>query len=173
MSVEILIDGYNLIFAWPEIKNKFMQNPDEAREYLASLLSNYRKIKHNKIKLIFDAYNTYNFSSSGFGTKGISIVFTGHGETADEYIKRTISSNGEKFIVVSSDNEIKRFALNHNAVAVKSEEFIDKLELAFLINEKGVDIEEDYQPKIHTKKKGNPKKLPKKIRKKINKLKKL
>ncbi len=174
MSLEIIIDGYNLINAWKDLKIKFKQYPEIARDELIDILSNYRKIKKHKITVVFDAYNIYNLLPSKFSEKGINIIFTPLNITADQYIKNRVKNNGEKYIVVSSDNEIKDFSKLHKATPVDSEDFIFKLEFAFYADLKGVFKDEvDYNKSLSTKKKGNPKKLPKKIRKlkqKIDKL---
>ncbi len=174
MSVEIIIDGYNLINSWKILQEKFRKVPDEARSFLIEILSHYKNLKHHAVKVIFDAYNSYSLIPSKFSAKGIKVIFTSMGETADSYIKNIVKNHGDKYIVVTSDNEIKNFAIANGAVAVNSEDFIEKLEIAFYMDFKGVDIEdESYKRKIDTKKKGNPRKLPKKKRKQIKKLNKL
>jgi predicted RNA-binding protein with PIN domain len=173
MPVEILIDGYNLINNWGILKEKFSRNPESARDFLIDVLHHYKKIKHHSVNVIFDAYNSFSLLPSEFSAKGIKIVFTSMGETADSYIKNKVKHHGEKFIVVSSDNEIKNFANSQGAVSVNSEDFIAKLELAFYMDSKGIQDEEEPNRRLNTKKKGNPKKLPKKLRKNIQKINKL
>jgi len=174
MSVEIIIDGYNLIYAWPDLKLKFKQSPELAREELIRFLSNYRKVKKHKITVVFDAYNIYNLLHSEFSEKGIKIIFTPMGVTADEFIKNKVKINGDKYIVISSDNEIKSFSRLHHATPINSEEFIGKLEFALYSDVKGVYEDNEFDEKtLSTRKKGNPKKLPKKLRKIQHKIKKL
>ncbi len=174
MSIEIIIDGYNLINAWTDLKIKFKNSPDIARNELIEILSNYRKIKQHKITVVFDAYNNYNLFTSSFSEKGITIIYTPSGVTADDYIKKLIKDKGSRYIVISSDNEIKNFSSSHNATPVNSEEFIEKLQFSFYFNAKGIMKEEETIEKtLSTKKKGNPKRLPKKLRKIQHKVKKL
>ncbi len=174
MSIEILIDGYNLINKWDILKDKFTKDPENAREFLIEILHHYRRLKHHKIKVVFDAYNSFSLIPSKFSAKGITVIFTPMGETADSYIKKSVSSNGEKYIVVTSDNEIKQFANANGALSLNSEDFIAKLEFAFYLDSKGMENEsEEVKRRITTKKKGNPRKLPKKIRKNLKKFGKL
>ena len=174
MSLEILIDGYNLINKWDILKEKFSKEPDNAREFLIDILHHYKRLKHHKIKVIFDAYNSFSLIPSKFSAKGITVIFTPMGETADKYIKNSVTSNGEKYIVVTSDNEIKNFADAHGALSLNSEDFIGKLEFAFYLDSKGMESEGDeVNRRLTTKKKGNPRKLPKKIRKNLKKIGKL
>ena len=174
MSLEIVIDGYNLINKWNLLKEKFRLNPEEAREFLIDILAHYKKIKKHQIQLVFDAYNSFSLLPSSFPAKGIKVVFTPMGVNADTYIKRKVVNHAEKFIVVTSDNEIKKSVEKSGSVFINSEDFINKLEFAFYMDVKGIDDSFDnYSPRLNTKKKGNPKKLPKKARKfkhKINKL---
>ena len=175
MSIEILIDGYNLIHSWKFLKNKFKANIEDARDYLIDILASYRKIKKHKVTIVFDAYNTYNYFKSNFPKKGINIVFTAMGETADDFIKKAVSHNGEKFIVVTSDVSIQNYADSYGATFISSEDFIDKLEFTFYFQIKGGFEEDEFEKPsgISTKKKGNPKKLSKKLRKKLKKINKL
>jgi len=174
MSLEIIIDGYNLINAWHSLKLKFKKSPELAREELIEILANYRKIKKHKITIVFDAYNIYNLLPSKFSSRGINIIFTPTGVTADDFIKEKLKSNGEKYIVVSSDNEIKNCANLNHATPINSDDFISKLEFALYFNTKGViDDEENFDKRLDTKKKGNPKRLPKKLRRIKHKIKKL
>ena len=174
MSLEIIVDGYNLINKWTLLKEKFRINPEEAREFLIEILAHYKRIKKHQIQIVFDAYNSFSLLPSSFPAKGVKVVFTPMGMTADTYIKKKVANHSEKYIVVTSDNDIKNSVEKTGSVHINSEDFIDKLEFAFYINVKGIDDDsDDYLPRLNTKKKGNPKRLPKKARKfkqKINKL---
>ncbi len=173
MSFEILVDGYNLINSSPSLKKIFSADSEEGRKYILSLCSMYRKVKEHTIRVIFDAYNSYSFIPSKFHGSGVSVVFTAHGETADDYIKNIISNRKGNYIVVTSDNEIINFAARYNVISIKSEEFLEKLEFALYSNSKGIKDSESFSDRDRRDKRGNPKKLPKKLRVKNSKLEKL
>src|SRR3989338_905201 len=97
--------------------------------------------------------------------------YSRRGEKADEVIKRMVES-GEASTIVTSDREVADFTLRHGSVVISSGEFEESLIMAEISPVKG-EIEEDFEIRITTKKKGNPRRLPKSERKKLQRLKKL
>ncbi|HAJ97638.1 MAG TPA: translation elongation factor G [Ruminococcus sp.] len=84
----LLVDGYNIIFAWDELKQLAGKSLDLARNRLIHLLSNYRGYRQCKLILVFDAYKVKGNTGSITEESGISIVYTKEAETADTYIER-------------------------------------------------------------------------------------
>jgi predicted RNA-binding protein with PIN domain len=158
--MRIVIDGYNLLF------KIFHREPfdvlEEERQYLAELLFSYKKIKGHKIAIVFDGRKCEKFS-----IKGVTVIFTDSGVSADKYIM-DMAGKDRGIVVVTSDNEIINYLSKLNVVAVKSEEFVSRLEEAFYQNLKGIEELEynvDYSE--------NGKKLKKKHRQKNRVIKKL
>jgi len=158
--MRIVIDGYNLLF------RLFNREPftvlEEERQYLPELLFSYKKIKGHKITIVFDGRRCEQFS-----IKGISVIFTDSGVSADKYIM-DMAEKDRGIVVVTSDNEIINYLSKLNVVTVKSEEFVSRLEEAFYQNIKGI---EDLEYNEHYSESG--KKLKKKHRQKNRVIKKL
>ena len=119
----VLIDGYNLIFAWDELKDLARERLDLAREKLMDMLSGYAGFTGKRVVLVFDGFRTP-------GNPGSSVAFTKDGETGDAYIERIVSEIGknEDVRVVTSDNLIRLSALRAGVLRCSSGEFKTELE---------------------------------------------
>lgn len=102
----LLVDGYNIIFAWDELKELAEINLDSARTRLMDMLCNYQGYKKMKLILVFDAYKV----SGGLGSvqqyHNIHVIYTKEAETADQYIEKAVNEIGQKYdvTVATSDN---------------------------------------------------------------------
>lgn len=85
----LLVDGYNIIFAWDELKKLADESIDAARDRLINLLCNYQGVKKIELILIFDAYKVAGGKGSVTKEGNIYVVYTKEAETADAYIERT------------------------------------------------------------------------------------
>ena len=85
----ILIDGYNMIFAWESLKKIAEDNLEDARQKLVERLSVYKIFKDAEIILVFDAYKVKGNRGEIEREKGITIVYTKESQTADAYIEKT------------------------------------------------------------------------------------
>lgn len=160
--MQIIVDGYNLLNAL------LIDIPGGGeREDLLKLLENYRRFSKNKVTVVFDSYRAGLSADTSEKAGGVTVVFTALGKTADQKIKEILKQLREGSIVVTSDNEIIRFAKGVNAGYIRSEDFSRRL---FNINYK--DQEFDYEIRDN-KKKGNPKRPKKAERKRLLKLKKI
>lgn len=83
----LLVDGYNIIFAWKELKEVADTDLEAARIRLADILCNYQGYKKNEIILIFDGYKSKGNMGSVIHYNDIDIVFTKEAETADQFIE--------------------------------------------------------------------------------------
>lgn len=83
----LLVDGYNIIFAWPELKELAKTNLESARIRLADLLCNYQGFKKNEVILIFDGYKAKGNPGSVIHYYNIDIVYTKEAQTADQFIE--------------------------------------------------------------------------------------
>ncbi|MBZ4671879.1 MAG: hypothetical protein JG762_109 [Deferribacteraceae bacterium] len=136
--MKLVIDGYNLLF---KIFNKEpFSILEEERDYLAEMLFSYKKIKKHKIVLVFDGER-----ADKFQIKGVSVVFTDTGVSADKYIM-DYASRDRGAVVVTSDNEIINYVSSLGVNVVRSEKFAMKLEEALYSAVKGEEILEfdDY-----------------------------
>ena len=113
----LVVDGYNIIFAWEELKKLAQANLDDARQALIHLLSNYRGIRGCRLILVFDAYRGKGGAGKSERVNGIEVVFTKEGETADSYIEKLSYDLGRKhrLKVATSDNLERVLVLGHGA----------------------------------------------------------
>ena len=121
----IIVDGYNLIFAWDELKALARDRLDLARERLMDILSGYAGFTGAKLVLVFDGFRTPGNPGSHTEYHNISVAFTKDGETADAYIERIVDEIGKNYAVrvVTSDNLIRLSALRSGVLRCSSGEF--------------------------------------------------
>ena len=84
----LLVDGYNIIFAWEELRELAKINIDGARGRLMDILSNYQGIRKCTLILVFDAYKVEGFPGEIQQYHNIHVVYTKEAETADQYIEK-------------------------------------------------------------------------------------
>ncbi|MBD9196822.1 MAG: GTP-binding protein, partial [Clostridiales bacterium] len=92
----LLVDGYNIIFAWDELKKAAAENLDAARKKLCDLLCNYQGYRKCRVILVFDAYKVKGGLGSVEKYHNITIVYTKEAETADAYIERATYEIGRR-----------------------------------------------------------------------------
>ena len=126
----IIVDGYNLIFAWDELKTLAAERLDLARERLQDMLSSYCGFTRAELVLVFDAYRTPGNPGSRSEYHNIHVAYTKDGETGDAYIERLVDEIGknERVRVVTSDNLIRLSALRSGVLRTSSGEFAKELE---------------------------------------------
>ena len=126
----VIVDGYNLIYAWPELKNLAAANMDLARERLQNLLSGYGGYTGNEVVLVFDGYRTPGNPGSHARVHNLRVAFTKDGETGDAYIERIVNEIGKNYRVrvVTSDNLIRLSALRSGVLRTGSREFAGEVE---------------------------------------------
>lgn len=175
MSFHIVIDGYNLIRQSNTLSNFEKQDIQLGREMLLDRLVSYKKIKRHKITVVFDGTNAPSFSPRRDRLRGIDIVYSRSGETADSVIKRIARKERGKSMIVSSDRDIVNFSEKQGAATISSTDFEQKMKVAVFMGMKGIEPEsEDPSGWIpSTKKKGPRKRLSKRDRKSRIKIKKL
>ena len=84
----LLVDGYNVIFAWEHLKELTERSLDGARQVLINILCNYQGYSKCNLILVFDAYRVKGQYREVETVNGISIVYTKEAETADMYIEK-------------------------------------------------------------------------------------
>ncbi len=90
------MDGYNIIFAWPELRELAQINLDSARDKLMDILCNYQGYQGCRLILVYDAYKVKGNPGSVMKYHNIEVVYTKEAETADQYIERTTHELGAK-----------------------------------------------------------------------------
>ena len=128
----IIVDGYNLIFAWDELKALASERLDLAREKLMDILSDYAGFTGAKMVLVFDGFRTPGNPGSRTDYHNIAVAFTKDGETGDAYIERIVNEIGRNYTVrvVTSDNLIRLSALRSGVLRCSSGEFKGEVEWA-------------------------------------------
>ncbi len=126
----IIVDGYNLIFAWDELKELAAERLDLARERLMDILSGYAGFTGSRLILVFDGFRTPGNPGSRSEYHNISVAFTRDGETGDAYIERIVDEIGRNYSVrvVTSDNLIRLSALRSGVLRCSSGEFKGEVE---------------------------------------------
>lgn len=125
----LLIDGYNIIFAWDEMKKKAMSNLEFARGELIERLCNYQGFSKQNIILVFDAYKVHKNPGSVENFRNITVVYTKEAETADTYIEKTAHKLSRDHIVrvATSDGPEQMIILGSGALRVPAYSFIKEL----------------------------------------------
>ncbi len=121
----LLVDGYNIIFAWKELKELALQDIAAARSVLENILINYQGFRKCTVILVFDAYKVKGNPGSVEKKSGIYVVYTKEAETADAYIEKTTYKLGKnsKVRVATSDGLEQVIILGHGALRVSAESF--------------------------------------------------
>ena len=125
----LLVDGYNIIFAWDALKKLAAQDVAAAREALAGILANYRGWRRCEIILVFDAYKVKGNPGSMEKKNGIYIVYTKEAQTADSYIERATYDLGKnhRVRVATSDNMEQVIILGHGALRISARAFEEEV----------------------------------------------
>ncbi|MDE6996800.1 MAG: NYN domain-containing protein, partial [Oscillospiraceae bacterium] len=131
----LLVDGYNIIFAWEPLKAAARDSLERARYLLMDLLCNYQGYQKCVVILVFDAYKVKGSPGSVEKYRNIHVVYTKEAETADAYIERTtyqIAREGtaRRVRVATSDSLEQLIILGHGAIRVSAREFQAEIEAA-------------------------------------------
>lgn len=121
----LLVDGYNIIFAWPELKDLAARSVDAARGALNDLLSNYAGYTGAETIVVYDAYLLENHATEVLHYHNIHVVFTATAETADQYIEKTaIERRKDSSITVATSDRVERvIVLSADARVMSAESF--------------------------------------------------
>ncbi|MFO7709217.1 MAG: NYN domain-containing protein [Desulfobacterales bacterium] len=172
MATHIIVDGYNLIRRSPTLSRLDRRDLALGREALISGLAAYRKIKPHRITVVFDGVDAPADSPARDVQRGVHVLFSRCGETADAVIVRLAGQEREKALVVTSDGAVARAAQACGAAAIDSPEFEFYLMQA-AVKEAVPFEEEPAARRVDTRKKGAGHRLPKRVRKNLNKASKL
>ncbi len=129
----LLVDGYNIIFAWDELKAIARDNLDAARQRLMDLMSNYQGYKKCQVILVFDAYKVPRGTGEVSKYHNIYVVYTKEAETADAYIEKAsyeLSRKKYRVRVATSDYAEQMIILGHGALRLSATTFHAEVEQA-------------------------------------------
>lgn len=125
----LLVDGYNIIFAWDSLKELARTNLDSARGKLMDILSNFQGYRKMHLILVFDAYKVKGNPGSAVRYHNIDVVYTKEAETADQYIEKVTHEIGRRHHVrvATSDGLEQLIIMGAGAVRVSSRELQEEV----------------------------------------------
>ena len=121
----LLVDGYNVLYAWEEWAGLLRDSFEAARMQLTELLCDYAAVTGREVILVFDAYKVRGNPGSAQKYKNIYVVYTREAQTADAYIEKTtlLARNRARIRVVTSDRPEQLIALGNEALRTSAREF--------------------------------------------------
>lgn len=128
----LLVDGYNVIYAWEELKELAENNLDGARGKLMDILCNYQGIRKCHLIVVFDAYRVKGHAAEISDYHNIHVVFTAEAETADQYIEKFAHENGKKYrvTVATSDGLEQIIIRGQDCLLLSARELKEEIERA-------------------------------------------
>ena len=121
----LLVDGYNIIFAWDELKKTAQTSLEDARKQLMDILCNFSGITGKQVILVFDAYRVPGGAGSAEKYANIFVVYTKGAQTADAFIEKTTyeAKGSVRVRVATSDGPEQLIAMGNQALRVSAREF--------------------------------------------------
>ncbi len=137
----LLVDGYNVIHAWPELKELVDDNMEGARMKLLDTLSNYQGIRECQIIVVFDAYRVQGHLEEIIDYHNIHMIYTREAQTADQYIEKFAHDNQKKYsITVATSDGLQQLIIRGAGCALLSAR-----ELKVEIDGSNERIKQEYQ----------------------------
>lgn len=126
----LLVDGYNIIHAWPELKKLADEDMESARIKLLDVLSNYRGVRKREIIVVFDAYLVQGHREEITEYNNIHMVFTKEAQTADHYIEKFAHDNSKKYnITVGTSDGLQQIIVRGaGCILMSARELKDEVE---------------------------------------------
>ncbi len=126
----LIVDGYNVIFAWSDLNDLAKNDLEAAREKLMHLLANYAAYTRCDVVLVFDAYKVPGGKGEKFDYHRVHVAYTKENETGDAYIERLTSQIGknERVRVVTSDGLIQLTAVRVGVMRMSAREFGEEMD---------------------------------------------
>ncbi|QSZ27175.1 NYN domain-containing protein [Aceticella autotrophica] len=125
----MILDGYNIINNWSELKKEAEDNLEDARLKLIEMLINFQGYSGIKIIVVYDALYVKGSVEKHEYYNNVEVVYTKEGETADHYIEGIIKTlaKKEQVVVVTSDWALQQVVLGEGATRMSSRELHDDL----------------------------------------------
>ncbi len=127
----LLVDGYNIIFAWDELRSLADENIDAARDKLNDILCNYQGYCGMRLIVVYDAYLIKNHPTEIYRYRNISVVFTKTAETADQYIEKcALKHSGNISVTVATSDRVEQVIVaGANARTLSAESFKTSIDI--------------------------------------------
>ena len=128
----LLVDGYNIIFAWEDLRELAEANIDAARGKLLDIMSNYQGIRKCQLIVVFDAYRVVGHDTEILDYHNIHVVYTKEAETADQYIEKFAHENGRKYdVTVATSDGLEQIIIRGQGCSLLSaRELLEEVNLA-------------------------------------------
>lgn len=125
----LLIDGYNMIFSWEELKEMSELNLEAARDLLIDILQNYQGYSGKNMIVVFDAYKQIGSMTKTETLHNLNVVYTKEGQTADQYIEKYVLENVKKkrITVATSDGLEQMMIFGQGALRMPARELREKV----------------------------------------------
>ena len=137
----LLVDGYNIIFAWEELAELARDNIDGARGKLLDIMCNYQGIRKCQLIVVFDAYRVAGHQTEIFDYHNIHVVYTKEAETADQYIEKFAHENAKKYCVtVATSDGLEQIIIRGAGCGL-----ISAREFKQEVNQKSAQLLDDYK----------------------------
>jgi predicted RNA-binding protein with PIN domain len=118
----LIVDGYNMIFAWPELAALKDTKLEDARDLLISILADYGAMTRQQVTVVFDSHRRTDGEASNERIAGVQVVFSGRKTSADHVIERLVFSarSGDDVTVATSDGLQRDYALGRGVKTVSA-----------------------------------------------------
>ena len=129
-EVVLLVDGYNMIGAWPELERLKERDFEEARDRLLDMLAEYQGYSGTKVYVVFDAHQVPGPGRT-YRQQRLTVMYTKENETADECIERLVgelAGRGRHIYVATSDHVEQRVAFGKGALRISARELLIEIE---------------------------------------------
>jgi predicted RNA-binding protein with PIN domain len=128
----LIVDGYNIIFAWDDLAELAKNDLDAARRRLMDDLSSYAGFKKSRVVVVFDGYKRKGNIGEKFTFHNIQVVYTAEGETGDAYIEALVAEIGTNFNlrVATSDGLVQLASIRSGVLRVSARELLAEVEAA-------------------------------------------
>lgn len=137
----MLVDGYNVIFAWEELKEIARVSLDGARGRLLDILCNYQAIRGCRLIAVFDAYRVAGHPTEIMDYHNIHVVYTKEAETADQYIEKFAHENSRRYDVTVATSD----GLEQIIIVGEGCHLLSARELEQEVKALGEELMENYQ----------------------------
>ena len=128
----LIVDGYNIIHAWDELKNLVKDNLDGARMRLLDILSNYQAVIKGEVMVVFDGYRVKGNPGEKSDYQGIHVVYTKQDETADSYIEKLTHQIAKDYqvTVATSDGLVQMITRGQDCTILSARELKEEMDRA-------------------------------------------
>ena len=128
----IIVDGYNIIFAWPDLQELAREDLEAARRKLCDMLSNYAGFRKCDLVLVFDGYRVKGNPGEKRQYHNIQVVYTKEGETGDAYMEALAAKIGGNYAVrvATSDSLVQLSSFRSGVLRMSARELREEIDLA-------------------------------------------